>query len=243
MTAHAFTPIKKEPAYLKVARAIEKDISSRRLMPGDTLPTETALSAQFGLNRSTVREGIRLLEQQGLIERGEAKRLVVAQPDMNELARRASRGLAFGGVTFREVWEALAMIQPSAAKLAAARGDKALTAQLHQITDQLQDADLQNHAATVDAATAFFAALSDSLNNRVLGVMLHSMTQLIEASLARVIDATPRAQHRILQAQRALITAIESKDQPQAELWMRRHIEDLKRGYEVAQINFDEAIM
>ncbi len=243
MTGHSFSAIRKEPAYLKVAKAIEADISARRLMPGDTLPTETELSLQFGLNRSTVREGIRLLEQQGLLERGEGKRLMVRQPDMGDVARRASRGLAFGGVTFREVWEALYMFQPTAARLAAERSDPEVIARLQQITDELANAKTADHEATVRAAKAFFTAIAESLNNRVLEVMLHSMTRLIAASLMRVIDTAPRARARILEAQGHLIKALETSDQDAAELWMRRHIGDLKRAYEVAEIDLGESVL
>ncbi len=243
MVSHAFTPIKKEPAYLKVARAIESDIRSRRLEPGDALPTEMDLSAQFDLNRSTVREGIRLLEQQGLIERGEAKRLVVASPNALSLAKKASQGMAFSGVTFREVWEALAMIHPPAARLAAQRCDEALIQSLEEVADALESVNEKDDAATVKAATSFFSVLAEALDNRVLAVTLHAMTQLIEASLGRVIDVAPQAQGRILKAQRNIIRAMTERNGEDASLWMARHIEDLKRGYEAAQIDLSERIL
>ncbi len=243
MTGHSFSAIQKEPAYLKVAKAIEADISARRLLPGDTLPTETELSVQFGLNRSTVREGIRLLEQQGLLERGEGKRLIIRQPAMGDIAQRASHGLAFGGVTFREVWEALATFQPAAARLVAQRGDPTVIAKLKEITGQLGAAKAKDNETTVRAAKAFFTVLAENLDNRVLEVMLHSMTHLIAASLMRVIDGAPRARQRILEAQRQLIEAFETSDEDAAALWMRRHIGDLKRAYEVAQVDLDESVL
>ena len=243
MTTHSFSAIRKEPAYMKVAKAIEADISARRLLPGDTLPTEGELSAQFGLNRSTVREGIRLLEQQGLLERGDGKRLIICQPDMGDVARRASRDLAFGGVTFREVWEALAMLQPAAARLAARRSDAEVIARLNEINEQLRAAKAKDHESTVRAAKAFFTVLAESLDNRVLEVTLHSMTRLIAASLMRVIDGAPRARSRIIEAQRQLIEALEATDEDAAELWMGRHISDLKRAYEVAKVDLDESVL
>ena len=243
MSGHSFSAIQKEPAYLKVAKAIEADISTRRLKPGDTLPTETELSEQFGLNRSTVREGIRLLEQQGLLERGDGKRLIIRQPAMGDIARRASHGLAFGGVTFREVWEALALFQPAAARLAAKKSDPTMIGRLNEIATQLETAKAKDNETTVRAAKAFFTVLAQSLDNRVLEVMLHSMTRLITASLMRVIDGAPRARQRIIEAQRELITAFETSDEDAAELWMRRHIGDLKRAYEVAQVELDESVL
>jgi len=66
MHARDFTRIERAPAYKLVYDAIEKQIFAGRLKVGDPLPAETTLAEQFGVNRSTVREGIRLLEQSGL---------------------------------------------------------------------------------------------------------------------------------------------------------------------------------
>jgi len=48
-----------QPAYGRVASAIESKILDRSLRPGDLLPTENDLALQFGVNRSTVREALR----------------------------------------------------------------------------------------------------------------------------------------------------------------------------------------
>src|SRR5690606_10837591 len=50
-----FEPIRAPSAYEMVAEAIEREIASGRLKPGDEIGTEAALVRQFGVNRSTVR--------------------------------------------------------------------------------------------------------------------------------------------------------------------------------------------
>jgi len=67
---HQFEPIIRAPAYMKVCEIIEAEIISGKLAEGAMLPTETALCEQLGVTRSTVREGIRLLETSGLVVRG-----------------------------------------------------------------------------------------------------------------------------------------------------------------------------
>ncbi len=64
-----FRPIDVAPAYQKVADAIEREIVNGRIKPGDPIGTEHDLVRQFGVNRSTIREGIRVLEEGGLISR------------------------------------------------------------------------------------------------------------------------------------------------------------------------------
>ncbi|WP_419572449.1 GntR family transcriptional regulator, partial [Rheinheimera sp.] len=73
------------------------------------MPIEAELCEQFQVTRSTVREGLRLLEQSGLIARGSHKKFIVKRPNASDVAVAASRSLALGGVTFNEVWETLAI--------------------------------------------------------------------------------------------------------------------------------------
>ena len=239
---HTFQPVKRVPLYMKVYQAIEADILSNRLPEDTTLPTETELSEQLGVTRSSVREGIRLLEQAGLVGRGAAKRLVVKRPQAVEVAAAASKGLVHGGVTFREVWQALSTFYPSAATLAADGISAESAKDLRAIVDKLGALDKSDHDEIVRAAFDFFQSIAVGLNNRVLLTMLQSLNLLIEASLERVIEKTPIAKDRIHRAQSEILSAIETHDRDAAEAWMSKHIDDLKRGYDVAGIDLAEPV-
>lgn len=240
--AHTFQPVKRVPLYLKVYKAIEADILSHRLPEDTTLPTETELSEQLGVTRSSVREGIRLLEQAGLVGRGAGKRLVVKRPQAGDVAAAASKSLVHGGVTFREVWQALSTLYPRAAALAAESFEPSHVDDLRASVAGLDALAPSDHDAIVGAAFGFFQTLAVGLNNRVLLTMLQSLNLLIEASLARVIAKTPAAKKRIFEAQTQILNAIEAQDCGLAEQWMARHIDDLKRGYEVAGIDLTEPV-
>ncbi len=242
MSAHVFSPLAKEPAYRQIAKRVEADIVSGRIKPGEALPTEEALSKMFGLSRNTVREGLRVLELSGLVERGAAKRLVVRAPDAINLARNATRALLHSGVSFAQVFEALAVIEPEAAKIAATKASPQMIGRLMDVTEALVAAHEDDHAAIVRAAEQFFEALGEAMDNPVLAVVELSITGLIGASLERVIFATPQARERIVQAQREITEAIAAGDGDRAHQWMARHIEDLKRGYEVAGVDMGSRV-
>ncbi len=57
------------PRYRTLADRLRTDLSRGRFKVGARLPGEVALSAQFGVSRHTVREALRRLEADGLIER------------------------------------------------------------------------------------------------------------------------------------------------------------------------------
>jgi len=238
-----FEPIERAPAYMKVFRAIEGKISSGALKDGAHLPTEAELCAQFGVTRSTVREGLRLLEQTGLIVRGPAKKFFIKRPAAADIAAAASKSFALGGVTFSEVWDALATLYPEAARLAAKRLSKANLGDLKKVGDALKAARDDDHEATVDGAVEFFQLIAKGLDNRVMLAMLQSLNIMIGESLRHVIARAPKAKDRILNAQRKLVEAFEARDGDLAADWMTKHIADLKRGYEVAKVEMDAAIL
>ena len=86
---------------------------------GNRLPSEQKLAEQFGVNRSTVREGIRLLEETGVLRREFGKRLVVSRPSYDSVGGRIGRAMILHEVTFRELWETIMAIEPATAALAA----------------------------------------------------------------------------------------------------------------------------
>src|SRR6476620_4022143 len=89
-------------------RALEmlrKAVTAREIEPGSRL-VETELSAAMGISRGTLREELRQLEYEGLIEVGERGRLTVRTLTDKELAdmftvRAALEGLAAATISTR----------------------------------------------------------------------------------------------------------------------------------------------
>ena len=55
-------------AYEQVADALHRQVVTGELEPGSRLPTEVELASGFGVSRATVREALRLLAAQSLME-------------------------------------------------------------------------------------------------------------------------------------------------------------------------------
>lgn len=60
-------PAARESVVDRAYRRLNALISELELKPGDRLQTEPELAAQFGVSRSTVREALKLLEQEGVV--------------------------------------------------------------------------------------------------------------------------------------------------------------------------------
>ena len=74
------------PLYIQIAEGLLDRIRSGRLVPGERLQPERELSEALGVNRRTVREALRMLEAEGLIERKQGIGTFVAQPKIEREA-------------------------------------------------------------------------------------------------------------------------------------------------------------
>lgn len=237
------------PAYKAVSAEIERIILSGALEPGSPLPTEQELAQQFGVNRSTLREAIRQVEQEGLVERREGRRLFVALPGLTDFAPRAMRALVLQQATFHELWQVAVVLEPLAAQLAAsaAREDdlQALAANLARMEMLAQQAEgdahvqdqAQRQSALIELDVQFHALVARAGRNRALMLAREPVSLLYNATLARMQGQLPQMHARNLAAHRHILDALRQHDAERAEHWMRKHIVDFQRGFMLAQLD------
>lgn len=115
-----------------VALQIVQDFVEGGLKPGDPLPMESGLAAQYGVSRPSLREGLRLLEFQGLINvrPGPGAGTVVGEAAPESLARTLVLYLHVLGVTYPEIMTVWGDTQAMVGEAAAANPDRALVKQL-----------------------------------------------------------------------------------------------------------------
>src|SRR5580698_9198547 len=99
-----------------ITEALNNEIASGRLRPGDRLPTEQFLSENFGVSRNVVREAIASLRAQGLIETRQGIGAFVAGPaPAVEPLQPIRAQLLEGDNTIRNMFEVRAALESQAA--------------------------------------------------------------------------------------------------------------------------------
>ncbi len=68
------------PLYLRVRESIVEAIAKGELQPGDRLPGEAQLAQQMGISRATLREALRVMEEEGYVIRRHGIGTFVAKP-------------------------------------------------------------------------------------------------------------------------------------------------------------------
>lgn len=227
--------IERVPSYKRLADALVQNILDGRLKVGDPLPTEAVLCDSFGVNRSTVREGVRLLEEAGMILRS-GKKLLITHPSREQVGSQVERAMVLKEVRIEELWEGLFILDPALAELAAARRSVADVEALASNVKSTEVA-LQNGESVVQLDIEFHSLVAEAAGNQALLVAREPLGRLLFPAFDVVMTRVGKAGERLLKAHKAIFEAIRDQDAEGARKWMEKHIQDFKRGYEVAGID------
>jgi GntR family transcriptional repressor for pyruvate dehydrogenase complex len=236
-----FSRVASTPAYQLVAEAIEREIIAGHIGPGDPLGTEAELVKQFGVNRSTVREGIRLLEQGGLVRRDSSRRLWIGLPHYDRLATRMSRALVLHKVTFRELYEAAMPIQIATIEAAVERATPEMIAALEENIAHTEEA-LSDPAAVAELDAEFHGLIGKASQNRVLQLAREPSESLVVPTTELILRKVKEGAPRLLHAHRMYVDALRRRDKDAGRLWVRRHLNDWRKGFERAGRDLDQPI-
>lgn len=80
---HKIDPNKPRAIYMQLLDIIEEQITSKELKPGDMLPSENEFCEAYHISRTTVRQALRELEEQGMISRKRGLGTYVTEPKVS----------------------------------------------------------------------------------------------------------------------------------------------------------------
>lgn len=222
----------------QVAEALSTEIHAGRPAPGEKLPTEAALAAQFAVSRTVVREAVSRLKSLGLVESRQGSGVFVRRaafaPLNFDTRSAASRQAVIQMVEVRRALEA------EVAALAAQRRSVSDLQRIRQAMAALDKAvsaggdgaeeDVNYHRAIADAArNPFLISTLDYLRQFLRGV-----TRVTRANEARRTDFA----EQVRQEHEAIAKAIEAGDPLQARQAAARHMDNAIQRIEQADPAF-----
>ncbi len=203
-------------AHEVVADQIRQQIVEGDLTEGQRLPPEDDLTTQFGVARTTLREALRVLESQGLLEirRGRGGGPVVTHPDLEPISMALAVVLQLQGTTVGDLDTARQMIEPQVAGQLAASHDTAdLSALVAAIDVAAEAADRGDGLAFGLAAVEVHEALVESSGNDTLATLTKLLQSMLRGYYTHRMDAIdPALMQRAVRGYRKLLRLIDAGD-------------------------------
>lgn len=211
-----------------VARMLRRDIANGDLRSGDHLLPEDELMEHFGIARTTLREGLRILESQGLltIRRGRHGGPQVTAPPVDRLAQGFALHLQLEHTTIGDLDEARQLIEPAlAARLARRHSMDDLDALTHAVELADEAAERDDVAGFSEAAAKVHATLAERTDNHTLALvslLLHQVVGQYYVIGAR--HATQPLRKQAVRSYRKLLRLIASGDAEGAATHWRKQL-------------------
>lgn len=217
--------------YEQIAQQLGDDIRAGRLAPGEKLPSEEQLAAEFGASRPTVREALKLLRATRLItsKTGPKGGHFVQGIDWSRFTETARDCFVLmqdlGLLTLRDLIDARILLEvPTAGRAAEMREEEdveVLEAVLaHEESGQVGPFNLDFHIAVAVAA-----------HNAIVESFMTSIHQTVE-EIGQRFEMPSEAERLSLLQHRAIAVTIQAGERDAAQRAMKEHLEAARDVYD-----------
>ncbi len=200
-------------------------IGAGELVAGANVPAESALSTQYGVSRSVVREAVRTLAAKGFVIASQGSATTVAPRTAWNVLDPAFLAVNSGEDFFDNLQQARELLEPTIAALAAQTItdlDIERLEELHARFDLAKDAD--EHAR---ADIEFHEAIAAASGNPVLVAVHTLISSLAQRTRARSAEL-PGAVERAKYWHGEILTALKSRSAADSERAMRLHLRQVR---------------
>lgn len=217
-----------------VVSDVRHRILSERLPVGARLASESDLMEQHGLGRVTVREGLRILERDGLIEtrRGAAGGIFVREVGIGQISETLALLFSVRDTSLREFADFRLDVEPTVARLAATHA-----------TDEQRAAlsDIAGIGGNGRHVASFHELVAQASGNGVHAIVIAALGTTLENQV-RYDRVTRETARRNVCEHEAIAAAIAAGDPAGAEEAMRHHLEGYRAFIEQLELLDDPII-
>jgi len=221
-----FQAVRKGRRYEQVAEQIQRLVADGVLKPGDHLPPERELAAQFGVGRSSLRDAIRTLEVMGVVQSRHGAGTVILDLDTDALVVPLASALMRKREMVAELLEVRRMIEPGLAARAAKNATRDEIARMEEILKRQRDK-IRRGEPTIEEDSEFHAALMHAARNSVILRVMDVLMDLLRESRARSLQ-TPGRLEKSYAGHLRILRAIRRRDGAGAEGAVRKHLHEVE---------------
>lgn len=234
-----YEPVVTTSVTRQIAEQIRQSIIDGRLKADDRLPTEHELAEQFSVSRPTIREALKRLAAQNLIQsrRGPSGGTFVRAPTEKEvranLTTAATLLVSFGEFDLSDIAEARHELELMCGRLAAERrSQKHIDAMAQEITLQkTKDLSDEDFCAS---DVRFHRALVDATGNPVLQFVMSTVIEALQP-VENMIIFRFRDREKVIGQHKKILRAIEKGNVKKTEAAITKQMNYLRKQFDKAQ--------
>ena len=227
----AASPIKPLKRSDLVAQEIKRLITEKNLSPGDRLPRESELQAQFQVSKGTIREALKSLEVQGLvsISTGPSGGGTIVQVPLDRTLQFMQNYLFFQEVTIENIYGVRQLLEP---ELAAGAVPFLTEAHFHELEHSIACCDPNQSGADLVQQRREDVNFHDILARANPNPFLRFTCELINEMIRQLIvfgNRTPQTEHRRFGQENAtfhrdILDAARARDAEKVRQLMQAHM-------------------
>ncbi len=236
MTENMFTSIHNNDRLSdKIVDMIKEAIFTKKLKPGDKLPSERILVENFKASRVTVREALRILQYLGYLEikRGSEGGAYILDLVDKYFSNYLVDMFLLGKIKAADVTESRLAIEPPAVKKASENVTDGLLAALNQNIEEAESCLKKKDFADARMANLeFHRIIGEHSGNPVIYFMIDSIIGVIQKHMLAV-RLNQKSQKHTIDQHKEIYAAIKNSDSEKAEELIREHIEEIQHSLEI----------
>jgi GntR family transcriptional repressor for pyruvate dehydrogenase complex len=211
--------------YEQIVRQIQEAIRDDGLAEGDRLPTERELAETFGVSRSVVREAIKVLSAQGLVESRQGSGLYVRNRPIESVSRAIVLSVSPDSDAVERLFEFRRLLEVDAARLAAERATPEQIAQLDEALGRYapRPDGQPNWESFSEVDETIHSIIAAAAGNPYLEVMVASVRGMMQDVVVLVADH-PGSIDEAMRHHRSICAAIAARDNVRAAQEMDQHV-------------------
>lgn len=206
-----------------VIEEVRSRIALGKWKPGEKLPPLRALTLEFGVSLSPLREALKALEAANILHIRPGDGVYVAQNLPSPITEEISSLLLWDGTNIIDILDIRSLLETETARRAAEHATNPQVRRLKELLETMQ-ASRNEHDQFVNADFEFHLVIAEASGNRLFRRILETLGDLLKEQLRR----DPLVEEA-LQSHERILSAIESRNALDAKGAMASHLDEIRR--------------
>lgn len=232
-----FSRIKRRRISEEICDRIRRKLARGEFRPGDKLPSERDLAAEFGVGRPAVREALRLLENSGvlLLKKGLKGGAFVREADPDVVTQSIHDLMNLGHISMPALMEARMVLTASVLKLACERGTPEEFDAIEHSIDVSERLEMFGELdERLRAGTDFFHWIALAAHNDALELLVDSLAVIMRRVVLQMRPQTTA----LIALRRRILAAMRERDVAVAQAALDEFFATIRERYEISEAEY-----